>query len=165
MGSLTNVRIFGGYDGLACDNMTPPSLESTSCSSAGILNLFLHPFCPGALLLFLPLVSAFSGKQPRGSSFDRLVPNLQPADFIKHALSVQCTRACHCVHRADTNSVLRSASTSTGVLRACIFSICRTSCKLQQGVFILSLSCPPSTLALVVEHIAPGNISGKLPLV
>ena len=155
MGSLTNVRIFGGYDGLACDNMIPPSLESTSCSSAGILNLFLHPFCPGALALFLPLVSAFSGKQPRGSSFVRLVPNLPPADFIKHALSVQCTCACHCVHRADTNSVLRSASTSTGVLRACIFSICRTSCKLQQGVFILSLSCPPSVLALVVEYIAP----------
>ena len=33
-------------------------------------------------------MSAFSGKQPRGSSFDRLVPDLPPADFIKHALSV-----------------------------------------------------------------------------
>ena len=29
-----------------------------------------------------------SGKQPRGSSFDRLVPDLPPEDFIKHALSV-----------------------------------------------------------------------------
>ena len=275
--------------------MIPPSLESTSCSSAGILNLCLHPSCPGALPLFLPLVSAFSGKQPRGSSFDRLVPNLPPADFIKHALSVQCTLrlyialtqmvsyaakaqvleyfapassayagrlancnrefhslpvvptvytcicggvhragtsslcctcACHCVHRADTSSVSRRASTSTGVLRACVFSICWTFCKLQQRVsfspcrahrlhlhlwwstsrrhqqfmlhlrlslctsrwhkqcltprkhkywstsrlrlqllpdvlqtatesFILSLSCPPSTLALMVEYIAP----------
>ena len=35
-----------------------------------------------------PLVSAFSGKQQRGSSFDRLVPDLPPVDFIKHALSV-----------------------------------------------------------------------------
>ena len=96
------------------------------------------PFPPSVLsrstALFFALVSAFSGKQPRGSSFDRLVPNLPPADFIKHALSVQCTCACHGVHRADTNSVLRRASTSTGVLRACVFSICRTFCKLQQGV-------------------------------
>ena len=36
----------------------------------------------------LPLVSGFSGKQPRGSSFDRLVPDLPPVDFIKHVLSV-----------------------------------------------------------------------------
>ena len=90
--------------------------------------------CSGALPLLLPLVSAFSGKQPRGSSFDRLVPNLPPADFIKHAVSVQCTCACHGVHRADTSSVLRRASTSTGVLRACVFSTCRTFCKLQQRV-------------------------------
>ena len=68
----------------------------------------------------LPLVSAFSGKQPRGSSFDRLVPNLPPADFC----------ACHDVHRAETSRVSRRASTSTGVLRACVFSICRTFCKL-----------------------------------
>ena len=73
MGSLTNVRIFEGYDGLACDNMITPSLESTSCSSAGILNLFLHPFLSRGTTPLLPLVSAFSGKQPRGSSFDRLV--------------------------------------------------------------------------------------------
>ena len=33
-------------------------------------------------------MSAFSGKQPRGSSFDRLVPDLPLADFMKHALSV-----------------------------------------------------------------------------
>ena len=39
-----------------------------------------------------------------------------------------CTCACHGVHRAGTSSVLRRASTSTGVLRACVFSICGTFC-------------------------------------
>ena len=48
--------------------------------------------------------------------------------------SLCCTCACHCVHRADTSSVLRRASTSTGVFRTCVFSICRTFCKLQQRV-------------------------------
>ena len=33
-------------------------------------------------------MSAFSGKQPRGSIFDRLVPDLPSVDFIKHAVSV-----------------------------------------------------------------------------
>ena len=72
----------------ACDNMITPSLESTSCSSAGIF----EPVPPSVLSSgnapLLPFVSAFSGKQPRGSSFDRLVPDLPPDDFIKHALSV-----------------------------------------------------------------------------
>ena len=67
--------------------MTTPSLESTSCSSAGDF----EPVSPSVLSRgaapLLPLVSAFSGKQPRGSWFDRLVP-VPPADFIKHALSV-----------------------------------------------------------------------------
>ena len=62
--------------------MIPPSLESTSCSSAGIFEL----------VPLLPFVSAFSGKQARGSSFDRLVPGLPPADFIKHVLSVAVHR-------------------------------------------------------------------------
>ena len=68
--------------------MITPSLESTSCSSAGDF----EPVSPSVLSRggapLLPLVSAFSGKQPRGSCFDRLVPDLPPADFIKHALSV-----------------------------------------------------------------------------
>ena len=68
--------------------MITPSLESTSCSSAGDF----EPVSPSVLSWgaapLLPLVSAFSGKQPRGSCFDRLVPDLPPADFIKHALSV-----------------------------------------------------------------------------
>ena len=68
--------------------MITPSLESTSCSSAGIF----EPVPPSVLSRgnapLLPFVSAFSGKQPRGSSFDRLVPDLPPDDFIKHALSV-----------------------------------------------------------------------------
>ena len=72
----------------ACDNMITPSLESTSCSSAGIS----EPVPPSVLSRgnapLLPFVSAFSGKQPRGSSFHRLVPDLPPDDFIKHALSV-----------------------------------------------------------------------------
>ena len=72
----------------ACDNMISPSLESTSCSSAGDF----EPVSPSVLSRgaapLLPLVSAFSGKQPRGSCLDRLVPDLPPADFIKHALSV-----------------------------------------------------------------------------
>ena len=42
--------------------------------------------------------------------------------------SLWCTCACHGVHRAGTSSVLRRASTSTGVLRACVFSLCRTFC-------------------------------------
>ena len=55
---------------------------------------------------------------------------------VQHAgtSSLCCTFACHGVHCADTSSVLRSASTSTGVLRACVFSKCRTFCKLQQRV-------------------------------
>ena len=48
--------------------------------------------------------------------------------------SLCCTCACHGVHCAYTSSVLRRASTSTGVLRACVFSKCRTFCKLQQRV-------------------------------
>ena len=42
--------------------------------------------------------------------------------------SVRVSSACHGVHRAGTSSVLRRASTSTGVLRACVFSLCRTFC-------------------------------------
>ena len=42
--------------------------------------------------------------------------------------SLYCTCACHGVPHAGTSSVLRRASTSTGVLRACVFSICRTFC-------------------------------------
>ena len=72
----------------ACDNMITPSLESTSCSSAGDF----EPVSPSVLSRgaapLLPLVSAFSGKQPRGSCFDMLVPDLPPANFIKHAVSV-----------------------------------------------------------------------------
>ena len=70
------------------DNMITPSLESTSCLNAGIF----EPVPPSVLnrgnAPLLPFVSAFSGKQPRGSNFDRLVPDLPPVDFIKHALSV-----------------------------------------------------------------------------
>ena len=73
----------------ACDNMITPSLETTSCSSAGDF----EPVSPSVLSRgaapLLPLVSAaFTGKQPRGSCLDRLVPDLPPADFFKHALSV-----------------------------------------------------------------------------
>ena len=68
--------------------------------------------------------------------------------------SLCCTCACHGVPRAGTSSVLRRASTSTGVLRACVLSICRTFCNCNRE-FILSLSCPLSTFALVVEYFAP----------
>ena len=72
----------------ARDNMITPSLESTSCLNAGIV----EPVPPSVLnrgsAPLLPFVSAFSGKQPRGRNFDRLVPDLPPVDFIKHALSV-----------------------------------------------------------------------------
>ena len=47
--------------------------------------------------------------------------------------SLCCTCACHGVHRAGTSSVLRRATTSTGVLRACVFSLCRDLLRLQQG--------------------------------
>ena len=67
--------------------MITPSLESTSCLNAGIFESVLPSVLDGKFPL-LPFVSAFSGKQPRGSSFDRLVPDLPPDDFIKHALSV-----------------------------------------------------------------------------
>ena len=68
--------------------MITPSLESTSCSSAGIFVLVPPSVLFRGTAPLLPLVSAFSGKQPRGSSFDRLVPDLPPADFIKQALLV-----------------------------------------------------------------------------
>ena len=90
------------------------------CASIRFVQGHYPSFCPSCPLSL--------GKQPRGTSFGRLVPNLPRADFIKHALSVQCTCA------ADTSSVLSRASTSTGVLRACVFIACRTFCKLQQRV-------------------------------
>ena len=68
--------------------MITPSLESTSCSSAGDFELVSPSVLSRGAAPLLPLVSAFSGKQPRGSCLDRLVPDLPPADFIKHALSV-----------------------------------------------------------------------------
>ena len=68
--------------------MITPFLESTSCSSAGDFEPVSPSVLPRGAAPLLPLVSAFSGKQPRGSCFDRLVPDLPPADFIKHALSV-----------------------------------------------------------------------------
>ena len=68
--------------------MFTPSLESKSCSSAGIFETVPPSFLSRGNSPLLPFVSAFSGKQPRGSSFDRLVPDLPPDDFIKHALSV-----------------------------------------------------------------------------
>ena len=68
--------------------MITPSLESTSCSSAGIFEPVLPSVLSRSNASLLPFVSAFSGKQPRGSIFDRLVPDLPPVDFIKHALSV-----------------------------------------------------------------------------
>ena len=50
-------------------------------------------------------------------------------EYIAPAPAVLCcTCACHGVHRAGTTNVLRRASTSTGILRACVFSICRTFC-------------------------------------
>ena len=72
----------------ACDNMITRSLEATSCLSAGIDALVLPSVLSRGNAPLLPFVSAFSGKQPRGSSFDRLVPDLPSDDFIKHALSV-----------------------------------------------------------------------------
>ena len=72
--------------------MITPSLESTSCSSAGDFEPVSPSVSPSVLSWgaapLLPLVSAFSEKQPRGSCFDRLVPDLPPAVFIKPALSV-----------------------------------------------------------------------------
>ena len=72
----------------ACDNMITLSLESTSCLNSGIFEPVLPSVLNRGNFPLLPFVSAFSGKQPRGSSFDRLVPDLPPDDFIKHALSV-----------------------------------------------------------------------------
>ena len=61
-----------------------------------------------------------------------LAPALHAAPYLQWSTSRRhhqcpCTCACHGVPRAGTSSVLR-ASTSTGVLRACVFSICRTFC-------------------------------------
>ena len=72
----------------ARDNMITPSLESTSCLNAGIVEPVLPSVLNRGNAPLLPFVSAFSVKQPRGSIFDRLVPDLPPVDFIKHALSV-----------------------------------------------------------------------------
>ena len=72
----------------ACDNMITLSLESTSCSSAGDFEPVSPSVVSRGASPLLHLVCAFSGKQPRGSCFDRLVPDLPPAEFIKHALSV-----------------------------------------------------------------------------
>ena len=71
-----------------CDNMITPSLESSSCTSADIFESVSPSVLSKGNAPRLSFVSAFSGKQPRGSSFHRLVPDLSPADFIKHALSV-----------------------------------------------------------------------------
>ena len=68
--------------------MVTPSCEATSCLSAGIDAPVLPSFLNKGNAPLLPFVSAFSGKQPRGSIFDRLVPDLPPDDFIKHALIV-----------------------------------------------------------------------------
>ena len=46
--------------------------------------------------------------------------------YMRRHHQCPCTCACHGVHRAGISSVLRRASTSTGVLRACVFSLCRT---------------------------------------
>ena len=48
--------------------------------------------------------------------------------YMRRHHQYPCTCACHGVHRAGTSSVLRRASTSTGALRACVFSLCRTFC-------------------------------------
>ena len=72
----------------ARDDMITPSMESTSCLNAGIVEPVLPSVLNRGNSLLLPFVSVFSGKQPRGSIFDRLVPYLPPVDFIKHALSV-----------------------------------------------------------------------------
>ena len=68
--------------------MITPSLESTSCLNAGVVEPVLPSVLNRGNAPLLPFVSAFSGKQPRGGIFDRLVPDLPPLDFIKHALSV-----------------------------------------------------------------------------
>ena len=52
-----------------CDNMITSSLESTSCSISGIFELVPPSIWFRGTAPLLPLVSAFSGKQPRGSSF------------------------------------------------------------------------------------------------
>ena len=56
--------------------MITPSLESTSCSSAGDFGLVSPSVLSWGAASLLPL-----------SCFDRLVHDLPPADFIKHALS------------------------------------------------------------------------------
>ena len=68
--------------------MVTPSCEVTSCLNAGIVAPVLPSFLNKGNAPLLPFVSAFSGKQPRGSIFDRLVPDMPPDDFIKHALTV-----------------------------------------------------------------------------
>ena len=62
----------------ARDNMITPSLESTSCLNAGIVEPVPLSVLNRGNAPLLPFVSAFSGKQPRGSIFDRLVPVLPP---------------------------------------------------------------------------------------
>ena len=53
-----------------------------------ILNLCLHLFCLGALLLFCPSCPLSWESSHVVAVLYRLVPDLPPADFIKHALSV-----------------------------------------------------------------------------
>ena len=78
--------------------------------------------------------------------------NRWPQLFPVKPTVYSCT--CGDIHCAGTNSVLRRASTSTGVLRARVFASAGPFAT-ATGSSILSLSCSPSTLALVVEHIAP----------
>ena len=56
--------------------------------NAGIVAPVFPSFLNKGNAPLLPFVSAFSGEQPRGSIFDRLVPDLPPDDFIKLALTV-----------------------------------------------------------------------------
>ena len=70
--------------------MITPSLESTSCSSACIFETVPPSVLSRGNSPLLPFVSAFSGKQPRGSSFDRLVPDLPPGDFTNTHCRLLC---------------------------------------------------------------------------
>ena len=80
-----------------------------------------------------------------------LFPRVQRTASITQLLPTHCGQ---CAAPGCLSSVLRRASTSTGVLGACVFSLCRTFFATATGCSIPILSCPPSTLALEVDYIA-----------
>ena len=75
-------------------------------------------------------------------------------EYMRRHHQCPCTCACHGVHRAGISSVYAAPVQVLEYFApapVAYYALLR----LQQVVSILSLSCPPSTFALVVEYFAP----------